>query len=136
MKRNLQQTTGLGASTAMPSEAVGPANVRPEWIRLPKSGSLCPWSGLSRSKMNEIILPSRINGHRPPVLSISLRNRNQVKAVRLINFDSLSTYLLSLEEGRRVEFGDQQKAANSSFLTAPKSSGNQAENKTAGLNLR
>jgi hypothetical protein len=107
MKRNLQQTTGLGASTAMPGEAVGPANARPEFMRLPKSGSLCPWSGLSRSKLNELILPSPLNGHRPPVRSISLRNRGQIRAVRLINFDSLMAYLRSLEvtsdEGGTIE---------------------------------
>ena len=74
------------------------ANARPEFIRLPKSGSLCPWSGLSRSKLNELILPSPRNGHRPLVRSISLRNRGQLKAVRLVAFDSLMGYLRSLED--------------------------------------
>ena len=74
-----------------------PQALRPEFIRLPKPGTLCPWTGLSRSKLNELILPSPLNGHRPPVRSVSLRNRGQIRAVRLINFDSLMAYLRSLE---------------------------------------
>lgn len=30
--------------------------VRPEFIRLPRAGVLCAWSGLSRSKLNDLIL--------------------------------------------------------------------------------
>lgn len=75
---------------------------RPEFIRLPKPRTLCPWTGLSRSKLNELILPSPLNGHRPPVRSVSLRNRGQIRAVRLINFDSLMAYLRSLEDASEV----------------------------------
>jgi hypothetical protein len=50
--------------------------------------------------LNELILPSALNNFKPPVKSISLRNRGQVKAVRLVVFDSLVTYLRSfLPEG-------------------------------------
>lgn len=84
------------------------ANVRPEFIRLPKSGTLCPWTGLSRSKLNEIILPSPGNGFRPPVRSVSLRSRGQVKGVRLVCFDSLMGYLRSLEDSS--EDGGTQEA--------------------------
>ena len=69
----------------------------PEFIRLPKAGSLCPRTGLSRSKLNELILPSPLNRFHPPVRSVSLRNRGQVKAVRLVVFDSLMAYLRQLE---------------------------------------
>jgi hypothetical protein len=85
--------------SAPPSAAVAPS-ARPEFIRLPKSGRLCPFTGLSRSKMNELVLPSPFNNFKPQVKSISLRNRGQVKAVRLIVYDSLTTYLRSfLQEG-------------------------------------
>lgn len=70
---------------------------RPEFIRLPKPRTLCPWTGLSRSKLNELILPSPLNGFRPPVRSVSLRNRGQIRAVRLVDFDSLMAYLRNLE---------------------------------------
>jgi len=73
---------------------------RPEFLRLPKSPALCPYSGLSRSKLNELILPCAANDFRPPVKSISLRKRGQAKAVRLVVYDSLMTYLRSfLTEG-------------------------------------
>jgi len=77
---------------------------KPEFIRLPKAGTLCPHSGLSRSKMNELVLPSPVNNFKPPVKSISLRNRGQVKAVRLVVFDSLMAYLRSfLQDGAAHE---------------------------------
>ena len=73
------------------------APCRPEFIRLPKSGSQCPWSGLSRSKLNELILPTPLNQFSPPVSSVSLRHRGQLRAVRLVAFDSLMAYLRQLE---------------------------------------
>lgn len=72
-------------------------NQRPEFVRLPRSGTLCRHSALSRSKMNELVLPSKLNGFNPPVRSISLRNRGQVKAVRLVVLDSLLEYVRSFE---------------------------------------
>lgn len=83
-----------------------PRAPRPEFIRLPKSGSLCPWTGLSRSKLNELVLPSPLNRFRPPVRSVSLRNRGQVKAVRLVAFDSLMGYLRRLETEQTAEAAD------------------------------
>jgi hypothetical protein len=80
----------------MPGAAAGVViGAKPEFLRLPKSGTLCPHSGLSRSKLNELVLPCAANGFKPPVASISLRNRGQVKAVRLVVYDSLMTYLRS-----------------------------------------
>lgn len=107
MNWNQQQDARAESRMAALTGGYGIVTPRPEFIRLPKSGNLCPWTGLSRSKLNELILPSTNNGHRPPVRSISLRNRNQVKAVRLINFDSLLAYLRSLEVG-----GDQVDTSN------------------------
>jgi hypothetical protein len=68
----------------------------PEFIRLPKPGKLCPLTGLSRSKLNELILPVASNDFRPLVKSVSLRKRGQIKAVRLISYDSLRAYLYAL----------------------------------------
>jgi len=69
----------------------------PEWIRLPKPSTLCPYTGLTRSKMNELILPCRANDFRPPVRSVVLRQRGKVKGVRLVNFDSLIGYIRQQE---------------------------------------
>ncbi len=66
---------------------------RPEFIRLPKPGSQCIHTGLTRSKLNELILPSESNGFAPPVRSVCLRKRGAAKGVRLIAFDSLIAHL-------------------------------------------
>jgi hypothetical protein len=71
----------------------------PEFIRLPRSGKQCPWTGLSRSKLNELILPSEGNSHKPPVKSVSLRPKGSVKGTRLVVYESLRTYLRARIEG-------------------------------------
>ena len=65
----------------------------PEFLRLPRPGSQCPWTGLSRSKLNELILPMELNNFRPPVKSIVLRNKGQQRGVRLIVYRSLMDFL-------------------------------------------
>jgi len=72
---------------------------KPEFIRLPKGG-LCPYTGLSRSKLNQLILPCEQNDWKPPVKSVCLRQRGAVKGTRLILLESLLDYLYKqLEEG-------------------------------------
>ena len=65
----------------------------PEFIRLPKTGTLCPYSGLTRSKLNELVLPCPPNDHKPQVKSVCLRQRGAVKGVRLIVYRSLMDFL-------------------------------------------
>ena len=74
----------------------------PEFIRLPKTGTLCPLTGLTRSKMNELVLACPANDHKPPVRSACLRQKGRVKGVRLVVYQSLIDYLRS-QEGRAVE---------------------------------
>ena len=73
--------------------------ILPEWIRLPKPGHLCPWTGLSRSKLNELILPCAANGGKPPVRSVCLRKPGALKGTRLIHLRSLLEYLQKHMEG-------------------------------------
>lgn len=40
---------------------------KPLYLRLPKSGKRCPATGLSRSTLNDLILPTPSNDFRPPV---------------------------------------------------------------------
>jgi hypothetical protein len=94
-------------TTTAPIAAVETSPVMPEFIRLPKPGTHCRWTGLSRSKLNELILPSPLNSFKPPVRSLSLRNRGQLKAVRLIALDSLLGYLRGLLEQQSMSNGDQ-----------------------------
>jgi hypothetical protein len=71
----------------------------PIYTRLPRSGEYCHWTGLSRSKLNQLILPCDENGHCPPVKSLSLRPRGALKGTRLILLESLLDYLSSQLEG-------------------------------------
>lgn len=65
----------------------------PYFIRLPKTGEVCPLTGLTRSKLNELILPSGPEGEEPPVKSISIKREGQQRGVRLIYWESLKRYL-------------------------------------------
>jgi len=67
-------------------------NCRPEFVRLPIKG-LCPFTGLSRSKIYTLILPHEDNDFRPPVRSVSLRKPGQIKGTRLVVLESLLAYL-------------------------------------------
>jgi hypothetical protein len=72
------------------------ATVRPEFIRLPKGGTRCPHTGLSRSKLNQLVLPCKENDFKPPVESKSVRSRGTIRGARIIVFDSLINYLRQL----------------------------------------
>ena len=83
--------------TIAPVKSTEPINIKPEFIRLPKSGAQCPWTGLSRGKLNQLVLPCEANGYNLPVRSVSIRQRGQQRGVRLVFFDSLMDYLKSCE---------------------------------------
>src|SRR5579859_7145493 len=68
---------------------------QPEFIRLPRPGQQCAHTGLSRTKMCELILPCPANGHKPPVRSVVLRASGKSRGVRLIDYASLISYLNS-----------------------------------------
>jgi hypothetical protein len=76
-----------------------PTDHRPEFVRLPKPGTLCPKTGLSRSYMNSLVLPCEANDGKPPVQSVSLRKRGATKGVRLVSYDSLIAYLNAHVDG-------------------------------------
>lgn len=76
-----------------------PLFTRPEFIRLPKSGTLCPLTGLSRTALNAIILPTVANESKPPVKSVAVRKPGQKRGWRLINVASLLGYLHSHTQG-------------------------------------
>jgi hypothetical protein len=70
----------------------------PEFLRLPRPGRLCPHTGLSRSYINSLILPSGANGHRPPVKSFVIRKRGARTGVRLVDYQDLRRYILEHAE--------------------------------------
>lgn len=69
---------------------------KPEWIRLPAPGHRCRHTGLSRSSLNELVLPAATNDWKPPVKSVVLRKRGAIRGIRLIGYDSLMDYLATL----------------------------------------
>ena len=98
---NATSTHGEGFTIA-PITAGHAAHV-PEFLRLPKPGSRCQVTGLTRSGINELVLPCESNDFRPPVKSVSLRKRGAAKGVRLIVYQSLVDYLRSHIDGGQVQ---------------------------------
>jgi len=79
--------------TIVPIQIPAGSCIKPEFIRLPKPGKQCPYTGLTRGFLNNLVLPCAINGHQPPVKSVSLRMKGCKTGVRLIYYDSLMEYL-------------------------------------------
>ena len=67
-----------------------------KFVRLPKSREVCPYCGLSRSKLNQLILPSDRNGQSPQVRSKVVCAPGKRRGVRLIDLQSLMDYLEKL----------------------------------------
>lgn len=65
----------------------------PEFIRLPTPGSREPYTGLTRSFLNLLILPCDYNNHKPPVRSFVLRKKGAKTGVRLIDAADLFRYI-------------------------------------------
>jgi hypothetical protein len=63
-------------------------STRCEFVRLPKPSTTCPITGLSRSKMWDLIA----QGH---VKSVCLRKKGAAKGTRLVHLQSLLDYLHS-----------------------------------------
>ena len=62
---------------------------QPEWLRLPKPGTLCIHSGLSRTVLYQLCKANKIK-------STVLRQHGASRGIRLISYDSLMAYLGSL----------------------------------------
>jgi hypothetical protein len=90
-----EQTTG---PIVIPPPNFEQAVHLPEFVRLPPPGQLCKYSGMSRSYLNALILPTEANNHKPPVKSYCLRQRGAKTGVRLISYDSLRNYILQHAE--------------------------------------
>ena len=88
-KNNQQQLTGPVFTTIPIELPQGNPPTTPIWIRLPKPGKSCPYTGLSRSTLNNLIL-----GKTPPVKSVSLRTkRHAIRGCRIILLSSLLEYI-------------------------------------------
>lgn len=63
------------------------------WLRLPRPGSRCPVSGLSRSTLAELVRPCERNGFRPPVDARVLKRKGAARGVVLINRAALLDFI-------------------------------------------
>lgn len=87
---NLDPKKSYTIAPVQPAEGVPP---KPEFIRLPKPGKQCPYTGLTRAYLNMLVLPNKGNGWNPPVKSVSLRPKGSQRGVRLIHYGSLIAFL-------------------------------------------
>jgi hypothetical protein len=86
--KNTHVPIGDGANiVATNSQAL----IRPEWIRLPKEGLTCPFSGLSRSYLADLV-------RRRVVPSKALRRPGTIRGVRLICYEGLMGYIKNAQE--------------------------------------
>jgi hypothetical protein len=84
--------TVTAAQIEIPAQHTAP-KIEPEFLRLPKPGQLCPYTGLTRSFLNELILPTPRNNGKPPVRSFCLRQKGAKTGVRLIDFADLKRHI-------------------------------------------
>jgi hypothetical protein len=78
-----------------PAHAPEPEKI---FIRLPRVGEREPLTGLSRSHLNALILPTPANNFSPQVRSYVLRKPGARTGVRLIDVASLTAYITAHEE--------------------------------------
>ena len=90
--------------TIFPPQETTASIIRPEWLRLPKSGQRCPISGLSRSALNSAILPNKANGYKPQVLSRQIKSHKLAsRGQRLVNVASLLEFIAAQPSGFETE---------------------------------
>ena len=77
----------------MPTDDLVFSDTVPAYIRLPKSGSADPHTGLSRSALDLLVRPQPGNDFRPPVKSKMLKMTGEKRGIVLIDFRSLRIYL-------------------------------------------
>ncbi|TSJ77534.1 hypothetical protein FPL22_11675 [Rariglobus hedericola] len=81
-------------------------------MRLPKAGVKCPYTGLSRTTLNELCLPCAANDFRPVIRSAVVKRRGALRGVRLINVDSLFAHLNHLADQATAETHECRDADN------------------------
>ena len=79
------------------------APIQPEYVRLPASGQVEPYSGLNRSALERLVLPLPLNNYKPPVQSKLFNPSGMKRWIRLIYFRSLMDYLAKLPDGMNAK---------------------------------
>lgn len=92
-------TVDSGQTAVPPSDAAASASspqLQPAFLRLPRSGELDWWSGLSRSQLWLLIKSGCIKSH-------SLKRAGTRRGVRVIDTASLLSYIKSLPPAEQTE---------------------------------
>ena len=71
----------------------------PQYIRLPRNRELCPHSGMTRSYMNSLILPTKANNFAPPVASKVIKKQYASRGIRLVELASLMEFIAAQPNG-------------------------------------
>jgi|SRR5258708_3606544 hypothetical protein len=85
-------------------------NFPPRYIRLPATGTLCPFTQLNRSALDQLTRPQESNNFRPPVLSRIVRQKGTSRGIRLIDYADLLRHLNSLSNESPIAGTDAAKA--------------------------
>jgi len=92
---NTHDTTERSGLTAQPLKVPAVVNgtiSQPEFVRLPKSGSRCSLTGLSRTSLVELVDSGAVK-------ATKLRKKGSQRGITLIHRESLLAYLYSQSEG-------------------------------------
>lgn len=109
-KRHHRRYSTSAASSSTERYSSGcPSSHQPEFIRLPRTGTRCPWTSLSRAGLNTLVL-----GTDAPVKSVVLRQRGANRGVRLISLESLLAHLHGQIEGTQTLSAPADHPAGSS----------------------
>jgi len=97
MKNSFEESAGRqaspnGTATSVPQDQ----NIQPRFIRLPKNGSRCPHTGLTRTQIYLFIKSGLVK-------SISLKRSGTSRGTRLIDFDSLCAAIRSFEASEQQQ---------------------------------
>jgi hypothetical protein len=74
----------------------------PIYIRLPRPGFRCPYTGLSRTTLAELTRPCERNGYQPPVAAKEIRARNARRGIVLVPLNALLDHLACLKTDHKV----------------------------------
>lgn len=87
MQKAKRSTPGLVETTANAASHL----YRPKYLRLPRTGSKCPVSGLSRTAIFMLIKAGAVR-------SVVIRRAGASRGTRLVSYESLVGYLRRLEK--------------------------------------
>jgi len=96
------QTDGTKNSIPPNDAAAGASQtqiLQPRFVRLPKPGTLCPFTGLSRTQMYLMCKSGKVKSH-------SLKRRGTCRGIRLVDYQSLVTVI------QEFASAEQQEAKN------------------------